>query len=288
MDSLNEAPPLPRSPSLIHDSPPNSPSPPTPPPELPAPLAAALPLPPRFPSMTDVTVTAEPVDPPAPLDVAWHRPRESSPPPAGNSPVVENGEEEKGEEDQKEDDASKKKSFVTKILDKVKALINKKKKPEQDKKETSVEKKPGAVDKIRKIACKLPDPTIVFIAEVALVLLIGKQEMDWKAKLAMKVTVAAILGFTWVLAVLWRGQKMEKYVEEPSYKSPYKTEANASKVVKRGEDLRKRLSAVEKREKELKEDGLKLEILRKEIEKRLPPQVSIAQLLEMDKQGSET
>lgn len=57
---------------------------------------------------------------------------------------------------------------------------------------------------------------------------------------------------------------------------------NAGKVVSMGESLRARETALLEAEDNLRKGQMKLEVLRKEIEGKLPPQVSIANLLESE------
>lgn len=61
--------------------------------------------------------------------------------------------------------------------------------------------------------------------------------------------------------------------------TPVKPVPNAPKIVARGEALRKRELAVVKAEEELRAGQRKLEELRHDVERKLPPAVTIANML---------
>lgn len=70
--------------------------------------------------------------------------------------------------------------------------------------------------------------------------------------------------------------------EGDEFVSVMKPIPNAGKVVAKGESLRAREERLVRREEELRKGLLRLEMLRKELEARLPPQLSVASLIQKD------
>lgn len=317
MATFEEAPPLPRSPTIVRGI---APLPPAPaPPSLPDELPRAhrdLPLPPRFPSMNDVTTVwtapdaASPDPEPAEItDVAWKRPPPDLSPPSasanslvdpsstddatnvGSSPKTPASASGDAATDVA-DAAEKKPSFVANIIAKIKGLIAKKKPAEAAEDvtkrppvEDATAKKPALV-KVKEAVCKMPDPTLVFVLEASamLVLHIVRPALlrTWPARIIAPLLLVPTVAAT----ALWRRTRVISLKPVPEYTSAAKPIPNAGKVVSMGESLRAREAALIKAEDDLRKGQMRLEVLRKEIEGRLPPQVSIANLLDRENEAA--
>lgn len=138
-----------------------------------------------------------------------------------------------------------------------------------------------AIVKAKEAICKLPDPTLVFVLEASVILLIHALKphilRTWPARLITPL----ILVPTVIATALWRRTTVIA-VPGRQILSVVKPIPNAGKVVSMGESLRARETALLEAEDNLRKGQMKLEVLRKEIEGKLPPQVSIANLLESE------
>lgn len=298
MATYQDPPPLPRSPTILRRNAPSLSAPPPPPP----PLSAAhrdLPLPPRFPSMNDVTPAwrAAPPDAPSPesVSVAWERPLPDAPPSAPSDPddVHSALAGTPGASADAPPDAPPEKApgVLAALAAKVKALLpaakKKKKKPEAEDavkrppRTPAREKKPPLVA-AKELVCKMPDPTLVFVLEAALMLVLHLVRPACLRTWPARILAPLLLVPTVAATALWRPTRVISLKDVPEYTSAAKPIPNAGAVVSRGESLRARQAAVGRAEEELRMGQMRLEVLRKEIEGRLPPQVSIANLLDTE------
>lgn len=92
---------------------------------------------------------------------------------------------------------------------------------------------------------------------------------------------------TVTMTVLWRRTRVIFVRQSDEFVSVVKPIPNAKKIVAKGESLREREEGLVQREEELRKGLFKLEVLRREIEARLPPQASVAHLVQKEGLGSE-
>lgn len=96
-----------------------------------------------------------------------------------------------------------------------------------------------------------------------------------------------LIQLVWIAMVaLWRRTVVVDMVQTPGYISRWRAIPNAHGMVTRGEALRKRERQVRAREDEVKKGAFRLEMLRREIKARLPPQIRIQQMLEMEQRAA--
>lgn len=138
---------------------------------------------------------------------------------------------------------------------------------------------------MRDIIRRMPDPTLLFLLEAAILLLLHTTQPHLLRTWAARLIAPAALVPTVAAAALWRPTRIVPVPGRPV--APLgKPVPNAAKVVAVGETLRARERALLVAEDELRTGQLKLEVLRKEIERRLPPTVSIANLLESERSNA--
>lgn len=125
------------------------------------------------------------------------------------------------------------------------------------------------LEKVREKIQLLPDPTILFLFLVGLILgLKATNETVLKCFISRLIFPPALL-FSVFAAALWRRPVARRKNSTDSHPPPGIV-PNARKLVARGEVLRLRDAEVTKEEHELRKGQLKLEMLRKEITQRLP------------------
>ncbi|CAN8071494.1 unnamed protein product [Agarophyton chilense] len=142
------------------------------------------------------------------------------------------------------------------------------------------------LQKVKDIICKLPDPTLIFVLQASIILLlhtfVPHVLRSWPARIVIPLflvpTVAATAFWRRTIVIVKPGKSVLSIV---------KPVPNAGRVVSKGGTLRAREAAVIAAEEKVKEGQVRLEVLRKEIEARLPPQDSITSLLESDKRAQE-
>ncbi|PXF44145.1 hypothetical protein BWQ96_06118 [Gracilariopsis chorda] len=143
------------------------------------------------------------------------------------------------------------------------------------------------IQKVKEMVCNLPDPTLVFVLEASVILLIHAFAPHVLRSWPARIVVPLLLVPTVAATALWRRTVV---IARPgtTILSLVKPIPNAGMVVNMGETLRAREVAVLAAEERVREGQMRLEMLRKEIEARLPPQESIASLLESDKKAQAT
>lgn len=139
--------------------------------------------------------------------------------------------------------------------------------------------KPPLLQRARTLVCKLPDPTLLFLLQTSLLLLLHQVKPAvlrcWPARIATPLLLLP----TVCACVLWRRTiVMPRAVARP-IATRVAPVPRAARVVRRGEVLRTREAALRRAEEDLRLGQLKLEVLRRQIEQNLPPAVTIANML---------
>ena len=278
--------------------------------------AKDLPLPPRFPSMKDVgTVWSQEASSPELMhsqntddslqDVAWMRTSAEPVPPtpnSTNSPSAVNPDFDMDIDDDIEPDPNnhptdiqpvQKPSFVTKIMGLFRRPRSKPAQPltvtptnaPQVTPAASTKDKPSpsALVRAKTIIRQLPDPTLAFVFEACVMLLLHSFCPHILKTWAARLLAPAVLVPTVAASALWRRTSV---VALPGHTvlNAVKPIPNATKIVAQGEQLRARETALIRAEDDLRNDQLRLEMLRSEIEVRLPPQISIASMVEQERE----
>lgn len=142
--------------------------------------------------------------------------------------------------------------------------------------------KPPLLQTLSKTLNTLPDPTLLFVLLSSLILLTHLTHPTLLRTWPLRVLTPLSLIPTVLAARLWRRTTLVSLTSTPGYTSAAKPVPNAALVVTQGEALRLRAGAAAMAERELRTGQMRLEVLRKEIEGRLPPTVSIAHLLQAE------
>lgn len=146
--------------------------------------------------------------------------------------------------------------------------------------------KKSAMDKVRGVVCGLPDPTLAFMVNTGVILMVHTVRPEalrgWSVRAVLMGMQVALVA----LVAVWRRTVVVDVVEVPGYVSRWRAIPNAHAMVKRGEMLRRREKEVRRREEEVKKGAFRLEMLRREIKARLPPQIRIQQMLEMEQRAA--
>lgn len=138
--------------------------------------------------------------------------------------------------------------------------------------------KPSALQKAKTIVRKLPDPTQLFLLEVIIILVVNHVKSYWLQTWTARILVPLVLLPTVVAAALWAPTHIYAQPNRTIH-SPMKPIPDAASIVAKGEALRKREAAVCAAEEALRSGQLKLEVLRRDVEQKLPPAVTIANML---------
>lgn len=117
---------------------------------------------------------------------------------------------------------------------------------------------------------KLPDPTHFFLFQVALILALRSYKPDFLTTWIARLTLAPALVASVLTAAIWRRPTCAYKENGSTSKLPPGVVPNAYGIVKRGQLLRKRDAEVAKSEADVRKGQVRLEMLRKEIESRLP------------------
>lgn len=170
------------------------------------------------------------------------------------------------------------------FVERLRAIFAGKKGNSAEKVVVDVEEVPGKPLLVRgkELVCRLPDPTLAFVAVVFVVCIVAVWKPAALKTWAARILVPACLVPTVAASALWRRTRVISNVPEV----PWFPVPDAGRVVSKGESLRAREAAVILAEDEIRKGQMRLEVLRKEIEGRLPPQVSIANLLDKENVAS--
>ena len=236
--------------------------------QLQKPQSKNLPLPLDFPSINDDVTEWNQSPAPNPPDVAWNRP---SNPPTPAPPTIT-----------PDPDPPATTSFIAKI----KALFVKKKpqSPQQPQQPPKPTKSP--ITKAKELVCKLPDPTLIFVFQVSTILIIHTFKPAILRTWPARIIIPLLLIPNVIATALWRRTIVLPATPGKPIASIVKPIPDAAKVVTQGRLLRTRELALEKAEHQLSRDQAHLDQLRKTINGRLPPQLSIASLLNLEDQPS--
>lgn len=118
---------------------------------------------------------------------------------------------------------------------------------------------------------KLPDPTHFFLFQVAVILALHSYKPEFLSTWIARLTLAPALVISVLTAAIWR-RPTASTTSGNSGKGglPLGVVPDAHALVKRGKFLRKRDAEVARSEADVRKGQLRLEMLRKEIESRLP------------------
>lgn len=320
MNPPDQAPPLPREPTLLRIPESSTPASSSDMPALPQASvkrsAKDLPLPPRFPSMKDVGTVWGQENSSSDLlhsqntedslqDVAWMRTSAEPVPTASNSansPSTINPDPDMDIDDDIEPDTNNpladtqpvpKPSFISKIM----ALFRRSSaKPAQSSTVTPTtppqvtpapstkdKPRPSALVRAKTIIRQLPDPTLAFVFEACVMLLLHSFCPHVLKTWAARLLAPVVLVPTVAASALWRKTSVVA-LPGGAILNVVKPIPNATKIVAQGEQLRSREAALLQAEDDLRNDQLRLEMLRNEIEARLPPQISIASMVEQERE----
>jgi hypothetical protein len=266
MASSYDVPPaLPRAPTDlrgIYDDAPSSPMHSTATPPQPPQLLQQLqkphppPPPPRFPSLTDVGLNAV-----AP-EAGTPRRQDARAPVRDTRFAVKPGKEGGG---------------TGGLLKKLRDLLKSKPKTTDEleaEARARAEAKPALV-KAKEAICKLPDPTLLFMLLIAGILLVFNTRPEllktWTARILVPVSLAPTVAAT----ALWRRTRVISLKPDDKFLSAAAPFPNAGQLVTKGEKIRQREAALAKAENDLRIGQMKLEVMRKEVESRLPPDVTV-------------
>lgn len=139
--------------------------------------------------------------------------------------------------------------------------------------------------KLRKRISKFPDPTILFLLETMLLIAIHVMRPALLRTWLARAIVPAILVPTVAASALWRKTIPKLTVHDLQSAAPPGVLPNAKRLVKKGIALRRREALLRQAEEELRRGQLRLEVLRKEIDSRLPSHISMAHLMDADKES---
>lgn len=142
--------------------------------------------------------------------------------------------------------------------------------------------KPSLQTRVKTIVCKLPDPTLLFLFEVATILTLHTVRPLWLRTIFGRLGTILVTLLTVGMAAIWRGTVVKGVPGTKGVLNPVRPIPRAAAIVRRGEQLRAREAAVAKAEEELHVGQLKLRSMRRDIERRLPPAASISHMLESD------
>lgn len=165
----------------------------------------------------------------------------------------------------------------TSVLQKVMALFQPRKKSFTEleaEARAKAETKPALV-KAQDAVCKLPDPTLLFLVLLIIILSIHVVRpvllKTWLARILVPLSIVP----TVVASTLWRRTRAISLKPDEKILSAAAPFPNAGLLVIKGEKLRQREAALAKAENELRQGQMTLEVMRKEVESRLPPHVDV-------------
>lgn len=142
--------------------------------------------------------------------------------------------------------------------------------------------KPPLLQRVKAMVCRLPDPTLIFLVEAGTMLALHAVRPDLLRTWVARLIVPTLLLPTVAAAALWRPTHVVA-LPGRAVLNPIKPVPDAPRLVSKGEALRKREAAVIQDEETLRVGQLKLEMLRQEIQRKLPPAVSISNMLANEK-----
>jgi hypothetical protein len=161
---------------------------------------------------------------------------------------------------------------------KLKALFKTKEKSTEEREHevrAAAEATPALV-KAKEAVCKLPDPTLLFMALLSAILLVHGARPDALRTWAARVLVPLALAPTVVASALWRRTRVIWLKrEDGSLLSAAAPFPNAPLLVSKGQKLREREAALAKSEAELAAGQRRLEAQREDVRARLPPYLDI-------------
>jgi hypothetical protein len=136
------------------------------------------------------------------------------------------------------------------------------------------EAKPALV-KAKEAICTFPNPTLLFMLLITAILLVFNTRPDllktWTARILVPVSLAPTVAAT----ALWRRTRVISLKPDEKFLSAAAPFPNAGLLVTKGEKIRQREAVLAKAENELRMGQMKLEVMRKEVESRLPPDVTV-------------
>lgn len=143
---------------------------------------------------------------------------------------------------------------------------------------TTTPQKPPLLQRVKVIVCQLPDPTLFFLAEAVVMLALHAVRPDLLRTWTARIIAPLLLLPTIAMTALWRPTHVVP-LPGRAVLNPIKPIPNAAGVVEKGAALRSREAAVVAAEAALEEGQRKLEMLRQEVQRKLPPAASISNML---------
>lgn len=132
--------------------------------------------------------------------------------------------------------------------------------------------------RVKSVVYKMPDPSLAFMAETFVILLLRYVYPRAVCCILARIIIPVLLFVTIGVTVVWR----RTGVICADGARRFKPVPDAAMIVSKGEAMRKREFAIVNAEARLNSQQIRLENLRKEIQLRLPPQASIADMLQRE------